>query len=33
MAQEVLQVFGHVGILVTDAGISYDKTFAKMDRL
>ncbi|MGH7357892.1 MAG: 3-oxoacyl-[acyl-carrier-protein] reductase [Candidatus Rokuibacteriota bacterium] len=31
MAQDVLGAFGHVDVLVNNAGISSDKTFAKMD--
>jgi 3-oxoacyl-[acyl-carrier protein] reductase len=31
MAQEVLKEFGHLDVLVNNAGISSDKTFVKMD--
>src|SRR5437667_1689236 len=31
MAQEVLREFGHLDILVTNAGINSDKSFVKMD--
>jgi 3-oxoacyl-[acyl-carrier protein] reductase len=31
MAQEVLKQFGHVDILINNAGINSDKTFVKMD--
>ena len=32
MAQEVLEAFGHVDILINNAGINSDHTFVKMDR-
>src|SRR5207244_423597 len=31
MAQEVLKQFGHLDILINNAGINSDKTFVKMD--
>jgi 3-oxoacyl-[acyl-carrier protein] reductase len=31
MAQEILAAFGHVDVLVNNAGINSDKTFVKMD--
>ena len=32
MAQRVLETFGHVDILINNAGITSDKTFVKMDQ-
>jgi NAD(P)-dependent dehydrogenase (short-subunit alcohol dehydrogenase family) len=31
MAQEIYKAFGHVDILINNAGVTSDKTFQKMD--